>query len=165
MADPKLQDVTRSAAQTTERAASDTTNTVRDTMQRTADTAREGFQRAGSEANRMANRSLEMGSQAVEAYVEAGKRASAAINDVNKAVTETYSRNLADFDELSKQAVTCKTMQDYIDLQGVALQKMQDSFSNMTRIYGLYVNAVTKSIEPFAARIGYSTDQVAAAAE
>jgi hypothetical protein len=141
----------------------DVTNTARETMQRTADTAREGFQRAGSEANRMANRGLEMSSQTMDAYVEAGKRASAAIADVNKAVSETYNRNLADFDELSKQAVTCKTMQDFIDLQSAAMQKLQDNFSNMTRLYGLYFSAVTKSMEPIAARIGYVAEQPMAA--
>jgi len=161
MADPKLQDISR----TTERTTSDAANTARDTMQRTAETAREGFQRAGSEAQRMADRGLEMGSQTVDAYVEAGKRASAAISDVNKAVSDTYNRSLADFDELSKQAVTCKTMQDYLDLQGNMLQKVQNNFSDMTRIYGLYFNAVTKSLEPLAARIGYTATPFAAAAE
>ena len=120
------------------------------------DTAREGFQRVGSEANRMANQSMEMGSQTVDAYVEAGKRASAAISDVSKAVTESYSRSLADFDELSKQAVACKTMQDYLDLQGAMLQKTQDNIGSMTRLYGLYFGAITKSMEPLAARIGYT---------
>ena len=158
MADPKLQDNTRTA----ERTASDAGNAARDTLQRTTDTAREGFQRAGAEVHRIANRGLEMGSQTVDAYVEAGKRASAAISDVNKAVSDTYNRSLADFDELSKQAVTCKTMQDYLDLQGSMLQKLQNSFSDMTRIYGLYFTAVTKSMEPLAARIGYTTEQMAA---
>lgn len=130
---------------------------ARETAQRTADTAREGLQRAGSEAQRLASRGLEAGSQTVDAYVEAGKRASAAIADVNKAVTESYNRSLADFDELSKQAVTCKTLQDYIDLQGAMMQKTQDNISSLTNLYNLYINAVTKSLEPLAARVGYAT--------
>jgi chromosome segregation ATPase len=155
MAESKLQDAPHTA--------NDAGNAARETMQRTTDTAREGFQRAGAEVHRIANRGLEMGSQTVDAYVEAGKRASAAISDVNKAVTETYNRNLADFDELSKQAVTCKTLQDYLDLQGNMLQKAQDNFSNMTRLYSLYFNAITKSMEPIAARIGYNAEQPMAA--
>lgn len=164
MAESKLQDAPRATAQNAERTANDAGNAARDTFQRTTDTAREGFQRAGAEANRMANRSLEIGSQTVDAYVEAGKRASAAISDVNKAVAETYNRNLADFDELSKQAVTCKTMQDFLDLQGTAMQKAQDNFSNMTRLYGLYINAITKSMEPIATRMGHNAEQATAAA-
>jgi hypothetical protein len=120
------------------------------TAKRTAEAVTEATQ---DTANRLASRGLEFGTQTMEAYVEAGKRASAALGDVNKAVTESYSRSLSDYDALSKQALTVKTVQDFVDLQTAMVQKLQDNFSTMTHIYSLYINAVATSVQPIAEQV------------
>lgn len=140
---------------------------ARENAQRAADAGREGVRRATENASNIASRSLEVGNQALGAYVEAGKQAASALNDVNKAVTESYSRSLADYDELSKKALSCRTTQDVIDLQTTALQKMQDNINETARIYSLFIGAFTRSVEPIASRATQfadkATDQAKAA--
>ena len=99
-----------------------------------------------------------MGNQAMGAYVEAGKQAASALGDVNKAMTEAYSRSLTDYDELSKKALSCRTTQDVIDLQTTALQKMQDNINETARIYSLFIGAFTRSAEQATNRAAQTAD-------
>jgi chromosome segregation ATPase len=135
--------------------------TARENAQRAANAGREGFRQASENATNIASRSLEMGNQALGAYVEAGKQAASALGDVNKAVTESYSRSLADYDELSKKALSCRTTQDVIDLQTTALQKMQDNINETARIYSLFIGAFTRSVEPVSGRGAQAADKAA----
>jgi hypothetical protein len=134
---------------------------AQNTAQRAAEAGREGMRRASENATNMASRGLEMGNQAMGAYVEAGKQAANALGDVNKAMTEAYSRSLTDYDELSKKALSCRTTQDVIDLQTTALQKMQDNINETTRIYSLFIGAFTRSVEPVASRGAQAADKAA----
>lgn len=134
-------------------------SSARDNAQRVAEAGREGVRRATENASNIASRSLEMGNQALGAYVEAGKQAASALGDVNKAVTESYSRSLADYDELSKKALSCRSTQDVIDLQTAALQKMQDNINETARIYSLFIGAFTHTATQAADK---ATDQVKA---
>ncbi len=120
---------------------------ARENAQRAANAGREGLRQASENATNIASRSLEMGNQAMGAYVEAGKQAASALGDVNKAMTEAYSRSLADYDELSKKALSCRSTQDVIDLQAAALQKMQDNINETARIYSLFIGAFTRTAE------------------
>jgi hypothetical protein len=136
-------------------------NSARENAQRAADAGREGVRQATENVSNMASRSLEMGNQAMGAYVEAGKQAASALGDVNKAMTESYSRSLADYDELSKKALSCRTTQDVIDLQTTALQKMQDNITETARIYSLFIGAFTRSVDPVANRAAQAADKAA----
>lgn len=135
-----------------------------DTAREATSTGQEALRRAGEDASRIASRGLEYGSQAMEAYVEAGKRASSALGDVNRAVTEAYGKSLSDYDALSKQALTVKTVQDFVDLQSAMVQKLQDSFASMTQIYGLYINAVATSVQPIADQVRQAPERLQRAA-
>lgn len=134
---------------------------ARENAQRAANAGREGFRQASENATNIASRSLEMGNQALGAYVEAGKQAASALGDVNKAVTESYSRSLADYDELSKKALNCRTTQDLIDLQTTALQKMQDNINETARIYSLFIGAFTRTAESGVTRATQTAEKAA----
>lgn len=136
-------------------------NSARENAQRAADAGREGVRQATENVSNMASRGLEMGNQAMGAYVEAGKQAASALGDVNKAMTESYSRSLADYDELSKKALNCRTTQDVIDLQTTALQKMQDNITETARIYSLFIGAFTRSVDPVANRGAQAAEKAA----
>ncbi len=136
-------------------------NAAQNTAQRATEAGREGMRRASENASNMASRGLEMGNQAMGAYVEAGKQAANALGDVNKAMTEAYSRSLTDYDELSKKALSCRTTQDVIDLQAAALQKMQDNINETARIYSLFIGAFTRSAEPVASRATQTANNAA----
>lgn len=135
-------------------APNDFPNRMKDSAEKAQDAARENAQRAAS-------RGLEMGSQAMGAYVEAGKQAASALGDVNKAMSEAYSRSLADYDELSKKALSCRNTQDVIDLQAAALKKMQDNINETARIYSLFIGAFTRSVQPVTDRAAQTATQTA----
>lgn len=139
--------------------------TAREGAERTIEAGREGFRKATADATRVANQGLEMGSQAIEAYVEAGRQAANALGDVNRAATDAYNRSLADFEELSRQALNCRTAQDLIELQSLAIQKMQDNFNDATKVYTLYFNAFAKSAQPITTTAAEFRDRAQAAAK
>ena len=175
MDSPKPSDTLRS----TEQAVSDTANSAqtlaRDTVRNAGkagesatkdagESARDGLERASSGINAMASRSLDIGSQAMGAYVEAGKLTSAKLADANKVLTENYSRSLSNYSELAQKAAGCRTVQDVIQLQTEALQKLHDNFDTMNRFYGLVMDAFTQSLQPIAAAVEKSRDQIQRAA-
>lgn len=133
-----------------ELAVSAAASAVSEIAGRVTDTGRQSLERARDDATRIASRSLDIGSQAVDAYVEAGKRASARLNEVNKALTESYSRSLADYSDLAQRTVSCRTVEDLVSLQNEALQRMKGNFDAMTQVYGLFVDAFAESLQPIA---------------
>ncbi len=141
---------------------SDAANAARDTFNAGANAARDGAQRASAQFNNMAGRSADLGQQTMNAYVESGKQASQLIGDVNKAMTDAYSKSLADYNELSKQALSCRTVQDVVTLQSNAMQAFQDNLSAMAQINRLFVDGFTRAIQPVASRAEATVDQAAA---
>jgi len=89
-------------------------------------------------------------SQAVDAYIEAGKQASASITELNDAFTAAYKQSLSGYDELSRQALSCRSVEDILAFQGNALQKLQDHMQAMTKVYGLFANVFTRATKPIA---------------
>jgi len=136
-------------------------NAARETIDKTAETGSESLRRA----QRAANQGVEFGTQTMNAYVEAGKSASAAIGDVNRAVTDAYSRSLADFNALSQRALGVKTLQDMVELQASAMQQMQNNLAAMADIYGLFISGMTKTFEPVVSRASDAASQATQAAQ
>ncbi|MBW8880399.1 MAG: hypothetical protein JF615_02940 [Asticcacaulis sp.] len=150
MADnPKPSEAQRQATQG-EKAVSDAAATVSQTADRISDSGRQTLERTRQDAARFASRGLDIGSQAVDAYVEAGKRASERLSEANRALTETCSRQLADYSDLSQRAVNCRTIEDIVGLQNEALQRMKGQFDAATRVYGLFIDAFADSLQPIA---------------
>jgi len=133
-------------------------NAARNAAEQASQAGTEGVRRA----QRAASQGVEMGAQAMNAYVEAGKSASAAMGEVNKAVTDAYSRSLADYNALSQRALSVKTLQDVVDLQASALQQMQTNLTTMADIYNLFVSGFTRTFEPIVSR---ANDTVAQATQ
>ncbi|EGF92382.1 phasin family protein [Asticcacaulis biprosthecium C19] len=142
-------DTTTAATET----ARDSVQAGKDAVDKVTDSGRETLRRVGEDASRLASRNLAIGAQTMDAYVEAGKRASSAMSDVNKAVTEACGKSFSDYDALSKQVLSVKTVQDFVELQSAMVQKMQDNFTSMTHIYSLYINAVATSVQPIAPQV------------
>jgi hypothetical protein len=136
-------------------------NAAREAIDKTTETGSESLRRA----QRAANQGVEFGTQTMNAYVEAGKSASAAIGDVNRAVTDAYSRSLADFNALSQRALGVKTLQDMVELQASAMQQMQNNLTAMADIYGLFISGMTKTFEPVVSRAGDAASQATQAAQ
>jgi hypothetical protein len=136
-------------------------NAARETIDKTTETGSESLRRA----QRAANQGVEFGTQTMNAYVEAGKSASAAIGDVNRAVTDAYSRSLADFNALSQRALGVKTLQDMVELQASAMQQMQNNLAAMADIYGLFISGMTKTFEPVVSRASDAASQATQAAQ
>ncbi len=144
-------------ADTATKTAQTATSAARDTVDQAAQAGSEGVKRA----QRAASQGLEFGSQTVNAYVEAGKSASAAMNDVNRAVTDAYSRSLADYNALSQKALSVRTLQDVVELQASALQQAQNNLTAMADIYNLFVSSLTRTFEPVVSRASEAASQAA----
>ncbi len=144
-------------ADTATKTAQTATSAARDTVDQAAQAGSEGVKRA----QRAASQGLEFGSQTVNAYVEAGKSASAAMNDVNRAVTDAYSRSLADYNALSQKALSVRTLQDVVELQASALQQAQNNLTAMADIYNLFVSSLTRTFEPAVSRASEAASQAA----
>jgi len=148
-------------ADTTTKTAQNSASAARDTADQAAQAGTEGLRRA----QRAANQGVEYGTQTMNAYVEAGKSAQATMNDVNRAVTDAYSRSLADFNALSQRALSVKTLQDMVELQASAMQQMQTNLSAMADIYGLFISGITRTFEPVVSRASDAASQATQAAQ
>ena len=142
MADTILETPKRS-----EEAADKVGTHVRAATERTADIGRETTDKIASDATRVMGRNVEMGSKAMHAYAEAGQKTSTALSEVSQAATDAFNRRISDFQEISNAAITCRTPQDLVRLHSVAIQKMQDHVGDVMRIYGMYVDALTKLVD------------------
>ncbi len=136
-------------------------NAARDSVNQAAQAGTESVRRA----QKAASQGVEFGTQTVNAYVEAGKSASAAIGEVNRAVTDAYSRSLADYNALSQRALGVKTLQDVVDLQASALQQMQTNLTTMADIYNLFISGMTRTFEPVVSRANNAVQQAAETAK
>ena len=141
-------------------AARNAQNAAQNTAQAAFNAGKDGFKRAGDDMNRFASRNAELGSQTVNAYVESGKQASQLIGDVNKAMTDAYSKSLAEFNELSKQAMSCRTVQDVVSLQSSAMQAFQDNLSAMAEINRLFIDGMTRAMQPVASRVQSNAENI-----
>ncbi len=146
---------------TTTKTERTTASAARDTVNQATETGSENLRRA----QRAANQGVEFGTQTMNAYVEAGKSAQATIGDVNRAVTDAYSRSLADFNALSQRALGVKTLQDMVELQASAMQQMQNNMAAMADIYGLFISGMTKTFEPVVQRASDAASQAAQATQ
>jgi hypothetical protein len=147
-------------ADTTTKTAQTAASAARDTVDQATEAGNEGVRRA----QRAANQGVEFGTQTMNAYVEAGKTASAAMGDVNRAITDAYSRSLADYNALSQRALSVKSLQDVVELQASALQQMQNNLATMADIYGQFINGLTRTFEPMVSRASDAASQVTQAA-
>lgn len=148
-------------ADTSTKTAQTAASAARDTAEQATQAGAEGVRRA----QRAASQGVEYGTQTMNAYVEAGKSASAAIGDVNRAVTDAYSRSLADFNALSQRALGVKTLQDVVELQASALQQMQNNMTAMADIYNLFINGMTRTFEPIVSRASDAASQAGQAVQ
>lgn len=162
--DKRAADSMKDAANTAEKAARDGAQTIEDGVQSAADTGREGLNRMADETQRFASRGQEVTTRTMSAYAEAGKRASAALNEVNACATDLYGQTLADFDDLSRQAIGVKSISDALDLQNAMLSKFQNQMNAMTRIYSVYVSAVSQTMAPLVQQARQAPDQARNAA-
>ncbi|MBW8880402.1 MAG: hypothetical protein JF615_02955 [Asticcacaulis sp.] len=167
MAEPqRTTDTVRNAADKAQATISETAETARqgcerfaDGANRTAETARDTWNRASNAGSRVASQGLDFGAQAVSAYVEAGKRASAKLTEANKALTESYSRQLADYSDLSQRAVAIRSPGELIQVQQEALRKLKTGFDSLTQVYGLFIDALTDSLQPIAENAASARDR------
>lgn len=148
-------------ADTAPKTAQNAGSAARETIDQATETGSESLRRA----ERAANQGVEFGTQTMNAYVEAGKSAQATMGDVNRAVTDAYSRSLADFNALSQRALGVKTLQDMVDLQASAMQQMQNNLTTMADIYGLFISGMTKTFEPVVSRATDAASQATQAAK
>ena len=136
--------------------------TAQNTAQNAFNAGKDGFKRASDDASRFASRSADLGAQTMNAYVESGKQTSQLLGDVNKAMTDAYTKSLAEFNELSKQALSCRTVQDVVTLQTNAMQAFQDNLSAAAEINRLLVNGFTQAMSPIASRAQANLNTAAA---
>ncbi|MDC7683367.1 hypothetical protein PQU92_08780 [Asticcacaulis sp. BYS171W] len=151
----------------------DVLSKTEDTMQTTADAAKSSAEKGmayGRDAmntvrentERMSQRSKEIGERTMNAYAQAGKQTSDMLGEVNKAMTDAYGRSLANYEDLSKQAMSVRTLEDVLALQNAAVEKMQDNMAAMTGVYSLFVSRLTQVMQPVAKQAADETRTFAA---
>lgn len=147
-----MTDAAQSATSAATSTASDTLRRTQDTMKDTAErglaAGQDALQRTHAETQRLTQRSVEMGSEAVKACVTAGHQTADLLSEINQAMTELGNQSLARYDTLSRQALSVRTVQDAVSLQTAAVQGMQEHMGAFARVYSLYVDGLGKIMQP-----------------
>lgn len=141
----------------------DSPQTIADTLSKKArsgaDTASaatsEGFDQARQAAGKtrqtledITAKGADTAARAFDAYADAGRKAQAVVGEVNKAMGDAYAQSLSDFNDLSKQAMTCRTAMDIVTLQSNAAAQFQQRMSTMAQIYGMMLKGMTTPLLP-----------------
>lgn len=126
--------------------------------------AREGADQVSRSANK-ATKSIgdvaELGRETSETIVECGNIAIAASKQLGAEVTGYINRTFANNVELSKEVLTCRTLNDMFDLNNKFVKSNLDAFfTESVKLSELMFQAASDVTEPLNERISETTDRL-----
>ncbi|ESQ83056.1 hypothetical protein AEAC466_14430 [Asticcacaulis sp. AC466] len=136
------------AAADTSKAAIDTSEEVLNAAQARSEDLVQAGAEAGEQMEGKIKAFTERGTQTLNAYTEVGRQATVAFSDVSKAWGDVYSRQLANYNELSQKALRVRSPQDFIEFQSFAAERTKDQLSLMRDTYAYAINAFTRVWQP-----------------
>jgi hypothetical protein len=97
----------------------------------------------------------------IEACMECGASVTNLAKSVSQEVSDYVSKSFSDQVELSKEAFSCRTMNDVIELQNrVMKQSMDNYFNECMKLCNMMFECATEALEPINQRVSGATEQV-----
>ncbi|ADU13134.1 phasin family protein [Asticcacaulis excentricus] len=110
----------------------------------------DALNRTHAETQRLGQRGVEMGSEALKVCVTAGHQTADLMSELNQAMTELGNQSISHYDRLSRQAIGVRTVQDLVNLQSATVETLQEHMGGFARLYGLYVDGLGRIMQPIA---------------
>lgn len=120
------------------------------------------FGKSGAQsATRSLNEAMQIGQESIEVYVECGSIAA----DMSRTISDevvSYANNLmAQNAELSRDAMSCRTINDVFDLQSKALRSNLDEFFHESaRLSELMFEMASRLSEPLSEHVAGATERL-----
>ncbi len=126
--------------------------------------SREGAANMSKSADMASKAMYEMitiGRDNLEACLECSATFSNLAKTMSQEVSDYMSRTFSDQVELSKEAFSCRTLNDMIELQNKVVKQSIDSYFNeCMKLYNMVFECASEAVEPINQRISDATEQM-----
>ncbi|NBX04135.1 MAG: phasin family protein [Alphaproteobacteria bacterium] len=96
----------------------------------------------------------------VETAIECGNMAASMAKDVSAELSEAANKAFAEGLEVSKEAMSCRTINDAIELQNRVVRSIVDNFFNQSvKLSGMVFEYTTEALEPINERVAAASEQ------
>lgn len=97
----------------------------------------------------------------VEAFVECATISAGIAKTISSEVSETCNKSFSDCVEMSKEAFTCRTINDVVELQNKAVKQTLDvCFNETNKLCTLAFEGCSEALEPINERVSEASEQL-----
>ncbi len=119
-----------------------------ETVNEGAETAK----RVGESAGQVGAECLTMCSDAISAAVDSATRTSEVIASLSKSCFDNYSATVAEMTEIGREAMTCRSPSDLVNLQQKTMASLTRSLDTSGKLYAEMFGAWSKAFQPLLLR-------------
>lgn len=121
----------------------------------------EGFVHAADRYNQLAADFVSMCSDNLEALAESGNIASRGAHGLNSEIAEICNRSFSEISAVTKDAIACRTMNDFTELHTKAMNKaITHYFDRVNKISSLLFDCCDEALEPINERAATASKQI-----
>jgi phasin family protein len=111
--------------------------------------------------NRVAGELAGICSENINACVESGSKAFPILQEVTTEIMESCNRSFSESAEIAREAFSCRTINDMVELQNRAVQQAFDNYFNTTnKLCSMLFDSCTEALEPLHERTSVASEQI-----
>lgn len=121
----------------------------------------ENFARGADMFTRLCMEMISICRDNIEASIECATISASACKAISADLAETCNKSFSDCVELSKEAFTCRTVNDVADLQNKALKSAMDTcFAESSKISNYAFECASEALEPISERVCEASERL-----